>query len=101
MKPKAKRKESEQIKSLADNTQLLKIRQKIDRLDDQIAKLIQKRLLLTDKAIEIKIKKKAPFQDQIREKKILKNYLHRLKLQSSGPRVRRFVAALLGLYPKL
>lgn len=101
MKPKAKRKDSDQIKSMARNAQILSLRHKIDKLDEQIAKLIEKRLLLTDKAIDLKIKMKAPFQDKIREKKILKNYLHRLKLQSSGPRVQRFVVALLGLYPKL
>ena len=59
------------------NTKLLKIRKKLDKLDDRFLSLIKKRTLLVDQVLLTKTQKKQ-IVDKIRIKKILQN----IKLKS-------------------
>ena len=64
------------------NTKLLKIRKKLDKLDDRFLSLIKKRTLLVDQVLLTKTQKNQ-IVDKIRIKKILQN----IKLKSKKKKI--------------
>lgn len=72
-------------------------RHEIALIDQQIAKLCQKRLFLTEEVFLLKRAHSCPVVDAAQEAKVLENYLQMLKGATSFDKIKAFVNSLINL----
>ena len=80
-------------------TQLRKIRQKISKIDRQIAKLCSARLKLTGQVFTLKRREKMKLIDSQREQAVLLEYLQVLGAETSTARIKSLVQSVIELSP--
>lgn len=77
--------------------QLQEKRHEIAMIDQQIAKLCQKRLALTEQVFLLKQAHSCPVVDAVQEAKVLENYLQILVGATSAHKIKAFVNSLINL----
>lgn len=86
---------SKKQKSISD------LRKEIDRIDQNIAKLITKRALRACAITQFKKSAQLPLVDRHREAMILNLYFQELKKVANKTRTKKLVQALIALNPEL